>query len=648
MKFNVSNHHKKDERIGRLMPKKDTPRRRHIGMRHVVVGGVVLNQQRSEPGQCNYAGRFDDLGANCAGSELIHRPYGVDPVFLTTSTLYDEYIASRKALYYDVDDPTQADPLSHQPYGFRHVGSGFPIVLDINLDQASARKRVTYLKEGFYIDELTKGLTLDLLIYNGPSGLFASIQYDCKFQDSGLIKMDFNVNVFQVELYKGAAGTARLVLEVFFFIYILLDICGEAIELFGAWRAGSFFKYFKSVWNYLDIANLSLFVIMCIRWLMFTYGPAIDFDPRPRYNVYNDLQAGANYFDLTGSGQGLKEMMGVIEDANTIGQFFQTFRSNLMINIFLMTLRLFKNLDFQPRLRLVTATLENALVDLVHFLILFMLVLFIFGFSAYIILGQKIEQLSSPGSAFNACLALAFLGDTALIPELNKLTDPTLAAVAVFWFYSFIMLVNVLLLNILLAILVDAYVKVKELQGTKDVPSMFVELQTLLKTIFRGRLLNPRLQRNSVALANLKHLERVSGLFNDDDDNEEITSKREAVEFDFQGEKHTHSEAELLRAVTSFRASSWAKRADTESVLGKSNFEQTVHALFMQFRSTIEEPVLEPDAIIQIERKNSMLADMLSASPGVTLTKVVPLDTYEGDAATPGAIIGSGALDEAV
>jgi hypothetical protein len=639
--FNVSNHHDKDKPIERLMPKQDTPRRRTIGMRNVVVGGVVLDQQRGAPGQCKYAGRFNDLGASCAGSALVNTPYGVDPVFLTTSTLYNEYIASRKSVYYDIDDPTRADPVSKQPYGFRHSGSGYPIVLDINLDQTSARKRVTYLKEGFYIDELTKKLTLDLLVYNGPSGLFASIQYDCKFEENGLIKMDFNVGVFQVELYKGVAGTVRLVLETLFFVYILNDMAGEFGEMCRAWRQkGSIFRYFKSLWNYLDLLNLALFLVQCIRWIIFVSGPAKNFDPQPRYNVYENLQAGANYYELASSGKGLENMMGVITDANNIKHFFQAFRSNLMINIFLMILRTFKNLDFQPRLRLVTATLENAFIDLVHFLILFLLVLLIFGFSSYIILGQKIEELSTPYSAFKTCLALGFLGDTVLLAKINSLTDPTLSTVAIFWFYAFVLLVNVLLLNILLAILVDAYVKVKDLQGDSNVPSVFVELQTVLKTLFRGRLLNPRLQRNTVALSNLTHLQTASGFFENEDGPNEAKTLQHAMEFTFEGDKYYLDEDELQRAMRSFRNSNWSKTDKTIKMTGKS-VEQTVHTIFSQFSTAIEEITAEEAASENVA--DSIFSDMVEdaveddeeretslppVSPpiGKSIAKVVPIE----------------------
>jgi len=257
--------------------------------------------------------------------------------------------------------------------------------------------------------------------------------------------------------------------------------------------------------------------------------------------------------------------------------------------------RTFENLDFQPRLRLVTATLENAFIDLVHFLVLFSLVLLIFGMSSYIILGQKITLLSTPLSAFNACLALAFLGDTSLLESINELTDPALGSVAVCWFYSFVLLVNILLLNILLAILVDAYVKVKDLQGDANVPSMHNEVFNLIATLCRGRLLNPRLQRNSVALKNLTKLERASGFSETAEEISETTVQRQAMEFEFQGENYDLNEVQLQKAVKSFRKanSKWAKDCDNKdmSFISGSSVEKTVHAMFKQFHTEITEPV---------------------------------------------------------
>ena len=66
------------------------------------------------------------------------------------------------------------------------------------------------------------------------------------------------------------------------------------------------------------------------------------------------------------------------------------------INLFLMLMRTFKFLDFQPRVGILTRTLAKAMDDLLHFIFLLVIVLVVYAFMGYIIFGPTLEVRVPP------------------------------------------------------------------------------------------------------------------------------------------------------------------------------------------------------------------------------------------------------------
>lgn len=53
--------------------------------------------------------------------------------------------------------------------------SGFPVVIDVNLDQTGASNRLQYLVDGLYLDNATETLTVRLPTYNGKRSCYAEV-----------------------------------------------------------------------------------------------------------------------------------------------------------------------------------------------------------------------------------------------------------------------------------------------------------------------------------------------------------------------------------------------------------------------------------------------------------------------------------------
>ena len=76
--------------------------------------------------------------------------------------------------------------------------------------------------------------------------------------------------------------------------------------------------------------------------------------------------------------------------------------------------RLLKALHFQPRMALITRTLGNAATDLVHFAILFLLVLAGYGMVRSLLFGHQYEAFSTPALG----MTFLFLCLMGLAPDL--------------------------------------------------------------------------------------------------------------------------------------------------------------------------------------------------------------------------------------
>ena len=65
--------------------------------------------------------------------------------------------------------------------------------------------------------------------------------------------------------------------------------------------------------------------------------------------------------------------------------------------VILFVLRLLKALDFQPRMALVTRTISNAFMDLIHFVALFAIIFLGYVVAGYLLFGHQFQSFSTLG-----------------------------------------------------------------------------------------------------------------------------------------------------------------------------------------------------------------------------------------------------------
>ena len=142
------------------------------------------------------------------------------------------------------------------------------------------------------------------------------------------------------------------------------------------------------------------------------------------------------------------------------------------VSFIILLIRLLKIMGFQHRLSLVTDTLFEASGDLFHWIIIFFVVTTGYGFIAFVYLGHAIESVSTFADALLVC-AQMLLGEVGILEDIGDNPAGQL------WFWTYIFINFFVLVNILLAIIIDSYAVVKQ-RSERDSTPLLRELTNLL------------------------------------------------------------------------------------------------------------------------------------------------------------------------
>lgn len=150
-----------------------------------------------------------------------------------------------------------------------------------------------------------------------------------------------------------------------------------------------------------------------------------------------------------------------------------TYRLMLSAYPLMLILRLLKSFDAQPRLAIITETLREASQDMLHFSLALSAMVVCLCLEAVLLFGRDVEDLGNFARAFNFAFRIIFSEDEDAFHKLEQVSR--LAAYG--WFTIFTVLVVIILLNMLLAIVMDNYMMVKKRsQSLESLPHQMKEM----------------------------------------------------------------------------------------------------------------------------------------------------------------------------
>eukprot|EP00892_Ulva_mutabilis_P001573 jgi/Ulvmu1/11416/UM075_0078.1 len=481
-------------------------RERVIGGFNRIIGGILIHSIRRDASICDTT-RFPEIQNFCFG-DYVSEPFGVDPVFKPATGSFNPDMSELDMLQaynctedfgsdaiFNIDHPTlpgqTANPAPYcaqhfnklqQPWGFKSLPipghrTGYPVWLDVNLSHSEMRRWISLLNDGLFFDPATVAVTAEVVTYNAHTNLFAKATMLFQSDSGGAFHTFSNVNILKVEIYKGWRGAVQLTAELLLTAVAALLATHQLHLMLQAQRhEGSPLAFHAGGLDTLALLSTALLCTTLAIWWTFARRAA-DFRVAPRYNVYEDMTADVFPMKLAGGGAGMVAAARAFERVDEEVVLLAWYYALNGVHVLVLVVRLLHLMHFQPRLGVVTRSLVVAMPDLFNFLLVGGVVFMGYAMMGHLIFGTVITQFKSFPDAITTCLEI-IMGDPSINAELRRLPG-LMNTVGQLYFWSFELVVFMVLMNFLLAIIVDAFCEVKE--ATVSSASVLEELRELVK-----------------------------------------------------------------------------------------------------------------------------------------------------------------------
>ena len=296
-----------------------------------------------------------------------------------------------------------------------------------DLSSANATEAyLNYLKQNSWIDYRTRAVFVEVAIYSAQVNLFGVATFLTEWMPTNGIVFFNNIKVARLYQHGNDLQLVMLVCEIFLAVFVLAFMYIELKKIFRLRRS-----YLRDPWNWLEIAQIFL-ILTCAGALL------------QRTNYTN---------------QAIERMNA---EPDKFVSFIQTitwdeiFGYLLAFLVFFANLKLLKLIRFNHRIYLFTKTISNAAGPLMSFMIVFTVFYIAYCVLFYSLFGSILPEYSSLlvtiETLFNTVMG-AF--DFEIIRENNRTLGPII-------FFSFMMIMVMILLNVFLTILMDSFAEVQE------------------------------------------------------------------------------------------------------------------------------------------------------------------------------------------
>ena len=296
---------------------------------------------------------------------------------------------------------------------------------------------------GDYFAESTSSVTATLLLKNLESGLLAKVSIESSRLSAGGISFDNTISTLDVYPYSldDPADVIRLICEIFSALFLLSMIGVELYELSSTgWRS------YVSFANLLDLVGYGLMCSIAVVWMQYSsLADELVSQEQTQFNLYQNEMATHRVLHVK------KEMAKLQKFFETVAQIerkLQLYDGLATVALVTIVLQIIKNLDFHPKMGIISRTIKRAQTDLLGFLTLQGCVTGLYAYQGVLLFGAVSGQFSSFTTATSTLLIVL----TGELPE-----DLPSDATAQLFLWSYLILSFFITLNALLAIIVRAF-----------------------------------------------------------------------------------------------------------------------------------------------------------------------------------------------
>mmetsp|Transcript_34603 Transcript_34603/g.62714 ORF Transcript_34603/g.62714 Transcript_34603/m.62714 type:complete len:749 (+) Transcript_34603:71-2317(+) len=303
-------------------------------------------------------------------------------------------------------------------------------------------EHLNYLKQKEWIDASTNYIRVKALLVNAEMGRprLENFVFNLAFSRAGGIWKRIQLdNIF----LRTHANTESVVLDVLFLACMAFSALTELNLLRKAFQQKQVRKHVTRLWTFLQFTILGLGGVVIFGFLVQfrNVGSIVESFETVVADQLTDIPA-----DFNTAGVELTEKADSYRSTNANFRFFTgTFTLILMI-------RMFAAFGAQPKLAVVTKSLEAAAFDIIHFLCVLVPTALAYALAGGFVFGRRMEEFATIDASVGYVFKLIIEGefDWPYYSEENFWTAGA-------WMWSFMILMNMIMINMVLAIVLDTY-----------------------------------------------------------------------------------------------------------------------------------------------------------------------------------------------
>lgn len=334
------------------------------------------------------------------------------------------------------------------------------------IDLQELHRQIRLLEDARWLNQRTGKVEVTFATYNNHVDMFVGVYIDFFITRGGHIHKIIKPYSFSMQPY---GNPWSYVVDGVFALLVMKLFLTEAWQIISSvrgqgWRAG-FGEYFSDFKNIVDWTSIGWSVVVFVMWAKWCIMVS---DLGDLLQTADTTQIGGWKSDAAAGDIFTPNNAAFWESIDDIAEYEESLQVALSFYPLLLGLRFFSAFSSQPRLAIVTKTLSAAASDLMNFGVVMFTTLLTFAASAVMLFGREVEEFENFGRAFVAVFR-GTLGDL----DYDELTE-TGRATSNVWWSVFVILANCVMLNMVLAIVMDSYSSVKEAMGEdiEDYPTI--------------------------------------------------------------------------------------------------------------------------------------------------------------------------------
>mmetsp|Transcript_10499 Transcript_10499/g.23853 ORF Transcript_10499/g.23853 Transcript_10499/m.23853 type:complete len:672 (+) Transcript_10499:194-2209(+) len=405
------------------LPRSHLGDRAYTGHFNRVMGGIRMVQTRLKP-------------MDCKGSDELKRFYG--------HQCYDP----------GAKDSANINGLDLE--GFRaNQDDEYVVWLDVARSRDEAMGIIEQLRDLKWLGPATSKVDMQMVHYNGEVTMFSLTRVEFTLDRTGYLSPKQRVTVWKSNVYASMSSIALDVVFWFMLMWLLFMQVRRVIKGIASRRLG-------------EIINLQMTLNLAIVGIGFFSGIYFNFVNVALQALSEKVTEMPVPPQAGGSWEERQNHLDDMFDEFTLMQSLRDIEESVVfIYVLLLVCKFFRSFQVVPRLAIVADTLNRSASDVIHFMLVSGTIFLSFTTGAYFMFGAKLVEWSNWGKAMSTSFR-ALMGDFDFDAMYN--VAPVSATI---WFWSFMALIFLVMLNMLLAIILDTYNEVKAdapmMQGIYDI-----------------------------------------------------------------------------------------------------------------------------------------------------------------------------------